>query len=91
MNAITDSVLVSQRQRRLVWVALKSGKFTSWDHNPQDDGREKYIRSHMHLDDLELRARYPPVDSQGRDMSAVMQDGSRFGGVIGHQAGAHGQ
>ncbi|KAH6723699.1 alkaline-phosphatase-like protein [Leptodontidium sp. MPI-SDFR-AT-0119] len=91
MSAITDSVLISQRQRRLVWLALKSGKFTSWDHNPLDDGREKYIRSHMHLDDLELRARYPPVDSQGRDMRGVMQDSSRFGGVIGHQAGAHGQ
>ncbi|EKD14775.1 uncharacterized protein L3040_004005 [Drepanopeziza brunnea f. sp. 'multigermtubi'] len=91
MDAITASVLLSQKQRRLVWSALKTGAFTSWDHNPLDDGREKYIRSHMHLDDLELKARYPPVDSQGRDVSATMRDGGRFGGLIGHQAGAYGQ
>lgn len=87
MNAITSSVLQSQRQRRLVWSALKQGTFTSWDHNPQDDGREKYIRSHMHLDDLELKARYPPVDAQGRDMAKTV----KRTGVIQHQAGAYGQ
>jgi arylsulfatase A-like enzyme len=40
---ISDHVLVSQRQRRLIWSALKQGKFTSWDYNPIDDGREKYF------------------------------------------------
>ena len=30
-----------------------------------DDSRDKYIRSHMDLDDLERRARYPIVDAQG--------------------------
>lgn len=39
---ISKDVLVSQRQRRLVWSALKRGKFTSWDYNPIDDGRDKY-------------------------------------------------
>lgn len=34
MPSITSKVLVSQRMRRLVWSALKTGKFTSWDHNP---------------------------------------------------------
>ncbi|KAF8847309.1 choline-sulfatase [Acephala macrosclerotiorum] len=87
MKAITDSVLVSQRQRRLVWSALKTGKFTSWDYNPNDDGREKYIRSHMHLDDLELKARFPPVDTYGRDVYAVIQRG----GVMVDQAGSHGE
>jgi arylsulfatase A-like enzyme len=38
---ITRQVLQSQRKRRLVWAALTKGKFTSWDYNPQDDGREK--------------------------------------------------
>ncbi|PBP17953.1 choline-sulfatase [Diplocarpon rosae] len=91
MPSITSAVLLSQKQRRLVWSALKTGAFTSWDHNPRDDGREKYIRSHMHLDDLELKARFPPVDSKGRDLLGSFRDASRFGGVIGHQAGAHGQ
>jgi len=38
---ITRQVLHSQRKRRLVWSALTKGKFTSWDHDPVDDGREK--------------------------------------------------
>jgi choline-sulfatase len=81
MPAIIASVLTSQRSRRLVWSALKTGKFTSWDYNPQDDGREKYIRSHIPLDDLELKARFPPVDEYGRSMKRVAVD----------LAGSHGQ
>ncbi len=67
MDAITKAAKKSQRQRRLVWNALKHGKWTSWDYNPaeHDDGREKYIRSHMHLDDLELKARFPMADMNG--------------------------
>lgn len=38
---LTSDILLSQRQRRFVWAALKEGKFTSWDYNPIDDGREK--------------------------------------------------
>ena len=38
---ITKQVLHSQRKRRLVWSALTKGKFTSWDYDPIDDGREK--------------------------------------------------
>ncbi|KAH8805814.1 alkaline-phosphatase-like protein [Xylogone sp. PMI_703] len=82
-DRITEDVLLSQRQRRLVWSALKVGKFTSWDYNPEDDGRKKYIRSHIPLDDLELMARYPPVDSQGREFN------SKVIGSITHQAGSY--
>lgn len=28
---------------------------------------DRYIRSHVPLDELELRARYPPVDEMGRE------------------------
>lgn len=41
---ITQDCRVSQQQRMFVWKALKVGKFTSWDYNPIDDGREKYAR-----------------------------------------------
>lgn len=68
MPSITKAVLISQRQRRLVWSALRKGKWTSWDYNPVEDGREKFIRSHMELDELELRARFPAVDRDGRDL-----------------------
>ncbi|KIN05095.1 hypothetical protein OIDMADRAFT_192771 [Oidiodendron maius Zn] len=93
MKTITDSVLVSQRSRRLVWGALKKGQFTSWDYNPLDDGREKYIRSHIPLDNLELRARFPAVDAKGRDMFKGMGGAGAggMGSVVVDQAGAHGQ
>jgi choline-sulfatase len=93
MKAITDSVLLSQRSRRLVWSALKTGRFTSWDHNPEDDGRQKYIRSHIPLDDLELRARFPPVDAKGRNLFPGLGGAgvNGMGGVVVDQAGSHGQ
>lgn len=71
---ITRKVHHSQRQRTLVWSALTKGKFTSWDYNPVDDGREKYIRSHLPLDELELRARYPAVDERGFVRGGVVKE-----------------
>ncbi|KIW20408.1 choline-sulfatase [Exophiala spinifera] len=56
---ITDDVLTCQRQRRLVWSALTKGRFESWDWKGHEDGRTKYIRSQIPLDELERRARYP--------------------------------
>jgi choline-sulfatase len=93
MEDITKNVLKSQRQRRLVWAALRSGKFTSWDYNPVDDGREKYIRSHIPLDDLELKARFPPVDAGGREMYSGLggTGAGGMGAITVDQAGAHGQ
>ena len=66
LKAIHDEVLQSQRQRRVVWSALKQGRWESWDFEPPREGSMKYIRSMIPLDDLELRARYPPVDALGR-------------------------
>lgn len=40
-DEITKKVLLSQRQRKLVWKALRIGQFTSWDFNPDDDGRNQ--------------------------------------------------
>ncbi|KAM0288006.1 hypothetical protein ACHAQH_000074 [Verticillium albo-atrum] len=87
-DAITKQVVLSQRKRRLVWSALLKGTFTSWDHNPNDDGRLKYIRSQIPLDELERRARYPPVDTYGKE---VRQATTSNGRVIIDQAGSHGQ
>lgn len=60
-NAITDDVLACQRKRRFVWSALSKGRFEAWDWkgDSADDGRIKYIRSQMPLDDLELKSRFP--------------------------------
>jgi choline-sulfatase len=66
LKDIHARVLQSQRQRRVCWSALQEGTFEPWDFQPKDDATQKYIRSTMPLDDLELRARYPPVDTFGR-------------------------
>jgi len=78
-DAITKSVLLSQRTRRLVWGALNVGKFDPWDYNPNDNGTNKYIRSFLPLDELERRARFPPVDTYGRETRDIVVD----------QAGSH--
>lgn len=82
-NAITQTVLLSQRKRRFVWDTLKKGRFESWDWDPaaHDQGTNRYIRSFLPLDDLERRARYPPVDKYGRPTREVLYD----------QAGSHGE
>ncbi|KEY75264.1 hypothetical protein S7711_07618 [Stachybotrys chartarum IBT 7711] len=72
-DAITAQVLQSQRSRRVVWDALKIGTFTSWDFDPTDDGRQKYIRSTIPLDDLERRARFPVVDTHGYEVKTVVK------------------
>ena len=65
--SIHADVLRSQRNRRVCWDALKQGRFEAWDWTPREDGAGKYIRSTLPLDELELRARYPPVDELGRE------------------------
>ncbi|KAH6692338.1 choline-sulfatase [Plectosphaerella plurivora] len=86
-DAITKDVLLSQRKRRLVWSSLQQGTFTSWDFNPKDDGRLKYIRSTIPLDDLERRARFPAVDKYGKEISSATQGHT----VLVDQAGSHNQ
>ena len=64
-KSLHSDVLKSQRTRRICWDALQQGRYESWDYQPRHDARQQYIRSTMPLDDLELRARYPPVDAMG--------------------------
>lgn len=58
-DKIAQDVVTCQRRRAFVWSALQKGRFDSWDYNPDDDGRKKYIRSQIPLDILELKARFP--------------------------------
>ncbi|KAF2862495.1 choline-sulfatase [Piedraia hortae CBS 480.64] len=87
MEAIRKDVLKRQRQRRFCHQALKRGKWTPWDYKVPDDGQDKYIRSHMDLDDLERRARFPIVDELGN----IKKMGGARDFCIPHQAGAYGQ
>lgn len=63
LHALSDAVKASQARRRLVDRALQEGRRASWDWEPPRDASMSYIRSHMDLDDLEARARYPRVRS----------------------------
>lgn len=67
LPAIHKQVVKSQRMRRFCWSALKRGRFEPWDYEPPQEATRKYIRSTIPLDDLERRARYPPVDAYGRE------------------------
>lgn len=43
-----------------------AGRKDVWDYQPPPMEKDKYIRSHLDLDELERRARYPVVDGLGR-------------------------
>lgn len=47
----------------------------------------RYIRSQIPLDDLERRARFPPVDKYGKEVPSA----TRGHTVLVDQAGSHGQ
>jgi choline-sulfatase len=59
--AITQSVLASQRCRRLVAKANAMGALSAWDYQPPRDAAQEYVRAHMDLEDLEAMARFPRV------------------------------
>jgi choline-sulfatase len=60
----------SQRMRQLTWSALQIGRQESWDYQPPYNDKDRFIRSHIPLDDLERRARFPVVDHLGREKTA---------------------
>ncbi|KAF2277120.1 choline-sulfatase [Westerdykella ornata] len=71
LQEIHKDVLKRQRNRRIVWDALQRGKHESWDYQPPVQDRDRFIRSHVPLDELERRARYPVVDYLGRPQTAA--------------------
>jgi arylsulfatase A-like enzyme len=79
---IHQDVLKAQRDRRFCYRALKKGEYEAWDYEPKENAANKYIRSTMHLDELERFARYPPVDENGREQATLQPHG---------QAGAYGE
>jgi len=54
-----NDIVQSQRRRRYVFSALKTGSLTAWDYQPVVDASRQYVRSHMDLDDVEAMARFP--------------------------------
>ena len=54
-------VRASQQRRRTVNQALNVGARTDWDFTPSYGASTRYIRNHADLNDLEAKARFPPV------------------------------
>ena len=59
LDAVTQRVLASQRERHFITVALRNGKFTPWEYTPPRDGTQEYMRNHLDLNDVERLARWP--------------------------------
>ena len=55
----TQHVMVSQRQRLMVYEALRNGNYYPWDYQPLQLTSERYMRNHKDLNVLEGDARYP--------------------------------
>ena len=59
LDAVTQRVLASQRERHFITAALRNGKFTPWEYTPPRDGTQEYMRNHLDLNDVERLARWP--------------------------------
>ena len=59
-DQLKRDVIDNQKQRRLVFQAQMRGRHTPWDHQPQEDASQQYMRNHLKLDDLELSRRLLP-------------------------------
>jgi choline-sulfatase len=59
LDAVTQRVLASQRERHFITAALRNGKFTPWEYTPPREGAQEYMRNHLDLNDVERLARWP--------------------------------
>lgn len=48
-----------------------AGRKETWDYQPPGVEKDRFIRSHIPLDELERRARFPVVDYLGREKTAA--------------------
>jgi len=59
LERFDQEVRSSQRNRHLVYAALRSGKYQPWDHEPAQNAANRYMRNHMDLNVVEANARFP--------------------------------
>ncbi len=70
-SLLHQQVLASQRRRRFVNQALRTGRYTPWDFQPYQDATQQYMRNHLDLNDLERRARFPSPEIPPPDSLSV--------------------
>ncbi len=56
---IRCDVVDSQRARRVVDHALRTGRYVPWDHVPLPDSANQYMRNHLDLNLVEATRRFP--------------------------------
>jgi choline-sulfatase len=61
LPALHEAVLASQQRRQFVYAALRQGHFRPWDFQPLRDASRLYVRNDQDLNEIELRARFPPL------------------------------
>jgi choline-sulfatase len=71
LEYIHQQVLASQRRRKLIYSALRQGKYTPWDFQPYQDASQKYMRNHLDLNALERTARFPSPEVPDPDGADV--------------------
>jgi choline-sulfatase len=58
LSAMHAAVVASQQRRLFVNEALRAGRHTPWDYQPQRDASRLYVRNDQELGDLEAMARF---------------------------------
>jgi choline-sulfatase len=58
LPALHAAVVASQQRRRLVYAALRTGRYTPWDFQPLRDASREYVRNDQELGDLESQSRF---------------------------------
>jgi len=61
IDELREAVLQSQRRRHLVHRAMEAGPLLSWDHQPERDAANEYVRSHITWFDAAKASRWPPI------------------------------
>ena len=59
MARFDAEVRQSQARRWVVYDSLRQGHYQPWDHQPEEDAGERYMRNHMDLNVVEEKARFP--------------------------------
>lgn len=67
-EAITTSVVQSQRRRLFTFQSLMKGRVTPWDFQPHRDASKQYTRNHETIDDADRRARIPYLPAPKPDV-----------------------
>ncbi|MEM7284882.1 MAG: choline-sulfatase [Actinomycetota bacterium] len=63
-TAIRERVLASQHDRHVLHRAMSAGPLVSWDHQPDPDAANRYIRNHQDWAESGPRMRFPRFDPE---------------------------